>query len=99
VTEEKANPKTYSGTIQGHKYKVVLRLGRSRSKEVPAGYELALEGGDRGDYTIFIETGTGVENVQRDKTPSTKVLRDGKLYIQVGEKTYDIMGRELTEAR
>lgn len=99
VTEEKANPKTYSGTIQGHKYKVVLRLGRSRSKEVPAGYELALEGGDRGDYTIFIETGTGVENVQRDKVQCTKVLRDGKLYIQVGEKTYDIMGRELTEAR
>lgn len=96
VTDEKANPKTYSGTIQGHKCKVVLRLGRSRSKEVPEGYELALEGGDNGDYTIFIESVAGVENVQK-QVQATKILRDGKMFIQVGEKTYDVLGRELTK--
>lgn len=97
VTEEKASPKTYSGTIQGHKCKVVLRLGRSRSKEVPAGYELAIEGGENGDYTVFIETGMGVDELQNKNVQAAKILRDGKLYINVGEKMYDVMGREVNE--
>ena len=35
----------------------------------------------------------GVESVQSDKVQSTKVLRDGQLFIQRGENTYTIQGQ------
>ena len=37
----------------------------------------------------------GIEDVQGDKVQSTKVLRDGKLYIVVGDKMYDARGVEV----
>ena len=38
-------------------------------------------------------TATGVEDVQGDKIPCTKVLIDNKIYILRGEKMYDATGR------
>ncbi len=37
----------------------------------------------------------GVENVQADNVQSTKILRDGQLLIQRGEKIYTLQGQEL----
>ncbi len=37
--------------------------------------------------------GTGVDEVQSDKVQSTKVLREGHIYIIVGDKTFDASGR------
>ena len=37
----------------------------------------------------------GIEEVQGDKVQSTKVLRDGQLYIVVGDKMYDARGVEV----
>ena len=39
--------------------------------------------------------GQGIEDVQGNKLQSTKVLRDGKLLIIVGDKTYDARGVEI----
>jgi len=36
-----------------------------------------------------------VENIQIDKSQSVKVLRNGRLYIICGEKTYDATGQEV----
>ena len=35
----------------------------------------------------------GIEDVQRDKVQSTKVLQNGQLYIMYEGKMYDVMGR------
>ena len=37
----------------------------------------------------------GVENVQRDKEPCTKILREGQIYILRGDKVYTPMGVEI----
>lgn len=37
-------------------------------------------------------TATGVENVQRDHVPCTKVIKNGVLLIRHGEKEYNILG-------
>ena len=39
--------------------------------------------------------GQGVEEVQGDNIQSTKILRDGQLFILVGDKTYDARGVEI----
>ena len=97
VSAESGNSssKYYYGTIQGHKASVILRLGPKRSKEVPEGYSLALEGGDRGDYTIFIsDRQEGLKSVTEElSTKGEKFLRDGKLFIRVDGKVYDVTGK------
>lgn len=40
-------------------------------------------------------SGTGVENVQSDNVPCTKVLRDGMIFILRDEKIYTITGQEV----
>ena len=40
---------------------------------------------------------TGIEDVQNDQVQSTKVLRDGQLYIIHNGQTYDVQGRRITE--
>ena len=91
--------KAYSGTIAGHRANVILRLGPKRSKDVPEGYRLALEGGDRGDYTIFISNGEqGIEEVESGELKverGEKFMRDGKLFIRANEHIYDITGKKI----
>jgi surface protein len=41
------------------------------------------------------KTATGMDNVQSDKVQSTKVLRDGQIYILRDGKTYNVMGVEV----
>ena len=64
VSNESASDDAYEATVKGHKRNVIVRLGANRSKEVPTGYELALEGGESGDYTLFIseEQEEGIHN-------------------------------------
>ncbi len=65
VSNESASNNAYEATVRGHKRNVIVRLGTNRSKVVPTGYELALEGGKNGDYTLFIseeEQEEGVHN-------------------------------------
>ena len=77
-----------------HSESVVLR-----SQDVPEGYELAAEGGNRGAYTVYIRMNPqGVEQTasgSSSKGSREKFLKDGKLYIRVGERVYDITGNKI----
>ena len=50
------------------------------------------EAGNPGYFTKQ-STATGFDQVPSDQVPSTKILRDGQLYILRGDKTYDATGR------
>lgn len=96
VLEEESGLYKYSATIQGHRGKVIVRLGKNRSTEVPAGFELAVEGGTRGAYTVYVQMGEqGMEKVQGDKVQCTKVIKDGKLYLMYEGQMYDIQGKRV----
>ena len=95
VLEETSGQYQYSATVQGHRGRVIVRVGKYRSKTQPEGYELAVEGGDRGQYTVYIQVQS--EDVQntKEKVQRTKVLKDGQLYIRVGEHMYDARGNRV----
>ena len=65
-------------------------------------YDLTITSKDNSGATLDEKTiafstagGTGVEDTQTDGLHSTKVLRDGKIYILRGEKTYTVQGQEV----
>jgi alpha-amylase len=92
-TASKGN-RTYEATIVGHRGTVILRMGPSRSKVVPDGFALELEGQNGAEYSIYYSsTVQGIEEVSGEGFTGKKFLKDGKLYIRVGEKVYDTMGR------
>lgn len=99
VLEEESGQYKYHATIQGHRGKVIVRVGKYRSTTRPEGYELAVEGGSRGAYTVYIQMNPqGVEQPAADsslKGRGEKFLEDGKLYIRVGERVYDITGNKI----
>ena len=91
VTDEKSGVLAYSGTIQGHRGKVVLRLGSNRDTSVPTGFHQVVDGEN---YTVYLEDGTGIDEV--GSTPSDKsqkFIHNGQLYIRHGDKVYDAIGR------
>ena len=98
VISEESGSYKYSATVQGHRGQVVLRLGKNRSMEVPEGFELAVEGGDRGLYTVYIKMNPeGMEEAKGEglKAKGEKFMRDGKLYIRYGENVFDGLGRKV----
>ena len=96
VTDESYAQYAYSGTIQGKKHKVILRLGKNRDMTAPSGYGCRA-GGEH--YTIWVEgvestaEPQGIEDVQGDNVQRTKFVEDGKLYIRVDGKVYDAQGQ------
>ena len=69
-------------------------LGSAASDATPEGYKEAVKGADYAMYYRY--SGEGIENVQSDNVQGTKgekFLKDGQLYIRVGEKVYDIQGK------
>ena len=96
VLEETSGQYQYSATVQGHRGRVIVRVGKYRSQTVPEGFELAVEGGDRGQYSVFIKMQSDdVENIPSGNVQCTKELRNGQLYIRVGENVYDILGNRV----
>lgn len=86
--------RSYEATVTGHRGTVILRMGVNRSKEAPEGCEQVMDGGDAGQYTIFLrKSAQGVEKVEGDALKSDKFIEDGKLYIRRGEQVYDVLGR------
>lgn len=43
----------------------------------------------------YVYSTEGLEEVQRDNVPCTKVLREGQVLIQSGEKLFDLSGKQL----
>ena len=53
----------------------------------------ALVGSKAARIVLGPQVATGMENVQSDEVPSTKVIIDGTLYIIRGERTYNAQGK------
>ena len=95
VIEELSGQYKYSATVQGHSGKVIVRVGKYRSSDVPEGYKVAVEGGDRGAYTVLVkEEPQAVENTE---VPANcrKVIYNGHVYILREGKTYTLTGKEI----
>ena len=93
VLEESSSSHAYSATIQGHHKKVIVRLGNKRDMTMPEGYFKCVDGDY---YTMYLEVGQGIDEVPSGEVPSTKgekFVKDGQLYIRVGEHVYDATGR------
>ncbi len=45
--------------------------------------------------TLGNPTPTGMENIQSDHVPCTKIIRDGQIYLIRGGQMYDVQGRRL----
>lgn len=84
----------YSGTVQGHNRKVIVRLGKNRDMTIPAGYFKCAEGDY---YSLYQEVGEGIEEIQRNEVPSSKFIEGGKLYIRCGERVYDAHGQLISD--
>ena len=94
VSNEQGGTYAYSAEIQGHYRKVYLRLGKNRDKTQPANTYKAMDGED---YTIFVEVGSGIDEVTFGRGKGTKIVRNGQMYIRHGNKMYDMMGRLVEE--
>ena len=92
VTDEESGGYKYGATIQGHHRRVFLRLGKNRDMTQPANTYVAAQGSE---YTIYVEVGEGVENVQGKDVQGTKVLKDGQLYLMYQGAMYDVQGRRI----
>lgn len=96
VLSEASASYQYSATVQGHRGQVVVRVGKNRIKTAPEGFELALEGGDNGQYTIFFAANApeGMDETKGEgrKAKGQKFIENGRLYIRHGEKVYDVLG-------
>jgi alpha-amylase len=96
VLAEESGQYRYKATIQGHRGQVMVCVGKYRQKDEVEGFVKVVEGGERGEYSIYLkENAQGVENVQGNKAQCTKMLKDGQLYLQMGEQVYDIMGKRV----
>jgi hypothetical protein len=98
VLAEESGQYKYHATIQGHRGKVIVRVGKYRSTTLPEGYELAVEGGDRGAYTVYIQMEKGIETSSLTLPSSReekKFLKDGKLYLMYEGQMYDVQGRRI----
>ena len=98
VLAEESGLYKYHATIQGHRGKVIVRVGKNRSQTLPEGYELAVEGGERGAYTVYIqmeEKGIETPSLIRTAKEGKKFLKDGKLYLMYEGRMYDVQGRRI----
>ncbi len=93
VLEEESGQYKYHATIQGHRGKVIVRVGKYRSSIVPEGFELAVDGGSAGQYSVYMEIGQGIETANGERSNGEKYLEDGRLFIRVGEQVFDAQGR------
>ena len=93
VLEEASAQYAYTATIQGHKGKVVLRLGKNRDTTAPAGFTQVVNGDH---YTVFLEDGAGIDELPASReAKAKKFIQDGQLFIRIGDKVYDATGREI----
>ena len=96
VLEEESGQYKYQATIQGHRGKVIVRVGKFRSTTVPEGFELAVEGGDRGQYSVYVKMGNeAVENVEAEQPAVRKIIYNGHVYILREGQTYTLTGSEI----
>ena len=94
VSNETGGQFKYEATVQGHRGKAILRLGKNRATAVPDGYHPVVE---YANYAVYVENGTAVEEVNGNQTnpKSEKFVESGRMYIRHGDKVYDMIGRRI----
>ena len=95
VLEESSGQNKYEATIQGHRGKVIVRVGKLRSQTVPEGFELVVEGGDRGAYSVYLKDES--QSVENTEVPAgcRKIIYNGHVYILREGNTYTLTGTEV----
>lgn len=97
VLEEESGLRRYSATVQGHRGRVIVRVGKNRSPIDPEGFEKVLDGGEKGQYTIYFAANApeGIDETKGKgrKAKGEKFIENGRLYIRHGEKIYDVLGQ------
>jgi alpha-amylase len=104
VKDEYATATGYQATIVGHNGWLILCLGDKANKQgfgsdykLAASYYSTMDGHNE-SYEMWVNSTkpmpTGVEEVNNEESrvKSEKFLQDGKMYIRLGDKVYDIMG-------
>ena len=109
AVSDEAGDGFYKATITGTNGEIRLLLGpNSGYNSTPSGYTLAVKGNGYGVY-YKMNSARGDKNTERkdltqgieevSSQPSAvrgeKVLRDGQLFIQVGEQVFDAFGRRV----
>lgn len=104
VKDEYSSATGYQATVVGHNGWLILCLGDKANKQGFDGYTLAASNystkdGHNESFEIWVNSNkpipTDVENVQSGRAQGAKFIKDGQLYIRVGEKVYDVTGRQL----
>ena len=96
VLAEESGQNQYSATVQGHRGQVIVRVGKNRSMTKPEGFEVAVEGGERGDYTVYVKMGVeATDNVEAEQPGTRKIIYNGKVYILREGQTYTLTGSEI----
>ena len=96
VLAEESGQNQYSATVQGHRGQVIVRVGKNRSMTKPEGFEVAVEGGERGDYTVYVKMGVeATDNVEAEQPGARKIIYNGKVYILREGQTYTLTGSEI----
>ena len=105
---DEAGQDFYRATIYGTNGEIRLLLGPASGYDTtPAGYTLAVKGPNFGVYykttsprndknTDRTPITTAVENVEENEAMQVeKFIYNGQLYIRLGDKIYDMMGRKV----
>lgn len=96
VLAEESGQNQYSATVQGHRGQVIVRVGKNRSMTKPEGFEVAVEGGERGDYTVYVKMGVeATDNVEAEQPGTRKIIYNGHVYILREGQTYTLTGSEI----
>lgn len=93
VSEQTGGSYRYEAVIQGHRGKLMLRIGTSRDKTTPEGYTLFTSGDN---YHIFVESKLmSVEAVSAPISDTKKVMENGRLVIIKNGARYTVDGMQL----
>lgn len=85
----------YEATVQGKYGQLIVYLGSSASKSAPQGFTQAIKGSK---YAMYY-TGNGPQAIDNlttnDQQPTTKIIKNGQLYIQRDGQTYTVTGQKV----
>jgi hypothetical protein len=106
VKDEYSTATGYQATIVGKNGWLILCLGDRANKQGFDGYTLAASNyssmdGHNERFEMWVNSSvakrntTGIDKVPSDQVPSTKVLRDGQLYLMYEGRMYDVQGRRV----
>ena len=106
VKDEYSTATGYQATIVGKNGWLILCLGDRANKKGFDGYTLAASNysatdGHKESFEMWVNSSiakpnpTGIDKVPSDQVPSTKVLRDGQLYLMYEGRMYDVQGRRV----